>query len=225
MPELPEYIASHKGDAARMVFKLVRVALPVPQCMTTADVAITYGGETYLPMAGLKVGGIRVSEADQSAVAANVTIGNADGTWGYMWASLSPTDRHPEITVADAWMDPAEPWLGPQGVRTLLAGIVESTTWGATDITLTVGPSRDMRSETLPFRDLSTRCTVRRFKGAQCGYAGSEPVCDRAYPTCVAFGNAARFGGLRYLPQQSPAVAIMTNAQGTLVTLEFDRGE
>ena len=137
MPELPEYIASHKGGAARMVFKLVRVALPVPQCMTTADVAITYGGETYLPMAGLKVGGTRVSEADQSAVAANVTIGNADGTWGYRWASLSPTDRHPEITVADAWMDPAEPWLGPQGVRTLLAGIVESTTWGATDITLT----------------------------------------------------------------------------------------
>ena len=225
MPDLPEYISDHKSDAARMVFKLVRVALPVPQCMTTADIPISYGGETYLPTAGLKVGGVRSSEVDQAAVAANITIGNADGRWGEMWASLSPADRHPEITVEDAWVDPAEPWLGPRGVRTLLAGVVESSTWGASDITLTIGPSRDLRSETVPFRDMSTRCTVRRFRGAQCGYAGPASACDRAYPTCVALGNSARFGGLRYLPQQSPATAIMTNALGVVVTLEFERGE
>ena len=142
-----------------------------------------------------------------------------------MWASLSPADRHPEITVEDAWVDPAEPWLGPRGVRTLLAGVVESSTWGASDITLTIGPSRDLRSETVPFRDISTRCTVRRFRGAQCGYAGPASACDRAYPTCVALGNSARFGGLRYLPQQSPVTAIMTNALGVVVTLEFERGE
>ena len=118
MPDLPEYISDHKSDAARMVFKLVRVALPVPQCMTTADIPISYGGETYIPTAGLKVGGVRSSEVDQAAVAANITIGNADGRWGEMWASLSPADRHPEITVEDAWVDPAEPWLGPRGVRT-----------------------------------------------------------------------------------------------------------
>ncbi len=39
------------------------------------------------------------------------------------------------------------------------------------------------------------------FKGQECGYGGSaKSVCDKSYDTCLSLGNAARFGGFRFLP-------------------------
>jgi hypothetical protein len=43
-------------------------------------------------------------------------------------------------------------------------------------------------------------CRWKKFKGAECGYAGSETWCDRSYSRCQALGNTANFGGNRWLP-------------------------
>ena len=46
----------------------------------------------------------------------------------------------------------------------------------------------------------SASCRWKKFKGTECGYSGSATWCDRTYARCQALGNAANFGGFRWLP-------------------------
>lgn len=38
------------------------------------------------------------------------------------------------------------------------------------------------------------------FKGAECGYSGSETWCDHSWDRCSTLGNTPSFGGFRWLP-------------------------
>lgn len=204
MPVLPPYIESHKADAVRIVCILVKVHYAIPQCMTTCDIPVVHDGDTYLPTADLAVDGIRESEEDPAAVSATVRIGNANGYWGALLASLAPADRTPTVQVFQAWLSPSSPSPTPEAVRGLLVGAVESDSWTPVEATLTVGPATDQKAATLPWREIATRCTYRRFKGAQCGYAGAATSCDRSLATCTTLGNQARFGGFVTLPTRDP---------------------
>lgn len=227
MPELPAYVETHKADAALMTFLLVKIGYTVPQCLTTADRPITYDGDTYAPAAGLSVTGIQVSE-DRKAIGATITVGNGDDYWGTLLASLTSSQRHPVVQIFEAWFDPAAPYGAPQAVRGLLLGAVESTSWTTTEATLTVGPSTDLQSATCPWRECRSRCSYRRFKGAQCGYTGAATSCDRSFTTCTALGNQSRFGGFRYLPpyanDAAPQMYFVPPGGGALqtVVLVFD---
>lgn len=44
------------------------------------------------------------------------------------------------------------------------------------------------------------------FTGAECGYAGSETVCNRTFEDCVALDNTANFGG--FLGMQNDGIRI-----------------
>lgn len=37
-------------------------------------------------------------------------------------------------------------------------------------------------------------CQYPVFKGSRCGYSGAATTCDRAFLTCLNYGNSARFG-------------------------------
>lgn len=50
-------------------------------------------------------------------------------------------------------------------------------------------------------RLFSPSCTVKVFKSPQCGYVGSENVCDRTYNQCDMYNNTLNFRGFRYLPE------------------------
>jgi lambda family phage minor tail protein L len=44
-------------------------------------------------------------------------------------------------------------------------------------------------------RIMKNHCTYRRFKGARCGYVGTETTCNRTLTQCRAYNNSTRFGG------------------------------
>lgn len=53
----------------------------------------------------------------------------------------------------------------------------------------------DLYSKRVPIvRMLSNSCRFK-FKSVQCGYLGSETVCDKTLKRCSALGNKARYGG------------------------------
>lgn len=46
-------------------------------------------------------------------------------------------------------------------------------------------------------RDVFSRDRCRlRFKGAVCGYVGTQPVCDKSVPCCISIGDDERDNGL-----------------------------
>jgi phage-related protein len=55
------------------------------------------------------------------------------------------------------------------------------------------------------YRFLANHCNWV-FRGAECGYAGSETICDRTFDDCVARANTANFGG--FLGMQSDGIRI-----------------
>lgn len=210
MPTLPTYAADHRSDTALLRFKLVKILTAVPQCLTDCDIPITHDGNTYQPAVGLVVGGLASSQEDRSLVSANIRIGNGDGYWGALLTALAYAERNPQVQVFDAWLDPANPLAGAQAVRGVLLGAVEGKTWTTLEAELTIGQPADQKAATLPWRAISTRCTYRKFKGLQCGYAGAATGCDRSYTTCQSLGNQARFGGCRSLPEADPAEITVT---------------
>jgi phage-related protein len=44
-------------------------------------------------------------------------------------------------------------------------------------------------------RIMKDHCTYRRFKGARCGYIGTETTCNRTLTQCRAYNNSVHFGG------------------------------
>jgi len=44
-------------------------------------------------------------------------------------------------------------------------------------------------------RYLKNHCRYKEFKGALCGYTGSESNCNRTFARCKELGNQTRFGG------------------------------
>lgn len=46
----------------------------------------------------------------------------------------------------------------------------------------------------------SSSCRWKKFKGAECRYAGAGDWCDRSYTRCQALNNIVHFGGFRFLP-------------------------
>lgn len=200
----PAYVLAHKGDFNRTTFWAVELTFPVVQRLTEAPYPLAVDGETYIP-AVLTVEGIQASDMDPSVVAATVTIGSGEsGIWQVLLASLTGTQRHPLVTIREAWVDPTGASAVVQEDRVLLVGRLESAEWDSLEARLTIGPSSDATTVSLPSRDFgSGDCTYREYKGPQCAYAGSEPTCDRLPATCLARGNQANFGGLLYPAPES----------------------
>ena len=66
-------------------------------------------------------------------------------------------------------------------------------------VTLMLGLRNPMMLRFPRHRFLRTHCRWK-FRGTECGYTGSETMCDRTLTACQARGNTARFGGFPNLP-------------------------
>lgn len=74
-------------------------------------------------------------------------------------------------------------------------------------VTWTLGMANPMNQRFPLYRYLALHCAwASNFKGAECGYSGSETECPGTFAACVAFGNTARFGG--FLGMQSDGIRI-----------------
>lgn len=73
-------------------------------------------------------------------------------------------------------------------------------------LTFTLGAENPLRRRFPPYRFIANHCHWD-FKSVECGYSGSETVCDRSYERCSVLGNVVRFGGYRGLSDKSWKIA------------------
>lgn len=216
---IPAYVTSHLADPVRATFWLVEIAFAVPQRLTDCDQPIVFGGNSYTP-APLTIEGVRNDPSDTASVSGAIVLGAANDYWPTLLSALAADERHPAVTITQAWLDPTTLSPTPSATWGRLAGRIESAEWSPTEARLTVGLVADPAISRLPFREYGEKCSYRKFKGAQCGYAGPETTCDRTFQRCTALANQARFGGFRYPPEA--AVEIVWNWQNSAGDLFFE---
>lgn len=68
-------------------------------------------------------------------------------------------------------------------------------------------PKVDVLSLQLPKRIYARNYCQWRFKGTQCGYAGSQTTCNRTFQRCRELANQVRFGGFPSIPSRNVYVS------------------
>lgn len=199
MATLPSWIAAHAADAARATFWLVKLHLSTPLYLTDCDQPVYWDSETWLPVP-MKVEGFQADATSAAANGGRLALASGGAHWQPLLAEVAGGTRDFEVSIWEVWLDPAAlPSAVPESdaVRMVAVTRVEGAQWDREWATFTLGPSSDPALGRLPFREYAPTCTYRTFKGAQCGYAGSEVECNRTLARCVALSNSARFGGFQ----------------------------
>ena len=89
--------------------------------------------------------------------------------------------------------------LDPLGSAIMFMGTIDGWEIDDEEVAITVASVMSRWSQrTLALH--SPSCRWKKFKGAECGYAGSASWCDRTYKRCQALHNTDNFGGFRWLP-------------------------
>lgn len=200
MIALPAWISAHSGDAVRSTFWLVKIGLSTPLYVTDCDQPIVYDGHTFAVTA-IAVDGLQGDSTMPSGNGGRLAIAAGGSACAAVLAAIAGGARAFEVTAWEAWLDPSllpSPVPPANAVRLVAVTKVEAAEGDAGWVTLTLGPSASPSLGRLPFREYSDSCTYRRFKGAQCGYAGNDTTCERTYAACTAKSNTSRFGGFMY---------------------------
>jgi len=209
MMALPAWIAAHKGDSTRATFWLVKVDLSTSLYLTNCDQPIVFDGHTFIPHK-LVVDGLQSDGASTSASGGRLQLATGGATWTALIGAIATGARAFSVTFWEVWIDPSalpSVVVGSTSWRLVATTKCEAAEWGAEVLTLTLGPSADPALSRLPFRDYSVDCTYRKFKGAQCGYAGADTTCARTYAACTAKANTGRFGGFTSINTSDSATA------------------
>ena len=74
-------------------------------------------------------------------------------------------------------------------------------------VTWTLGMINPFNRRFPLYRFIANHCRwASNFKGAECGYSGSETTCDGTFESCIGYSNTARFGG--FLGMQNDGIRI-----------------
>lgn len=120
-----------------------------------------------------------------------------DNTDDYLtWYFTGGTPRGSDVTLKQTVLDSDDV---PIGAATAFKGTIDAWDMKEGEIEIIVSSELynwNQRSLALH----SASCRWKKFKGTECGYSGSAAWCDRTYARCETLGNAANFGGFRWLP-------------------------
>lgn len=81
--------------------------------------------------------------------------------------------------------------------ETVVIGTSVSQDW----VVFTLGAQSPLQMLSPRERYLANHCRYKEFKGAKCGYAGTDGSCNRTFADCRAKGNSQRFGGFPAISQ------------------------
>ena len=84
---------------------------------------------------------------------------------------------------------------------------VKSCETNADKLTFNLSTELDVLQKQIGRMVLRDRCPWT-FKGAICGYSGSETFCDKTLGRCKELGNEARYGGFPGMPSQGTIIRI-----------------
>lgn len=79
---------------------------------------------------------------------------------------------------------------------------IDSYTADEKDVVFTLSSKFDILDISLPLRKYTRNSCPWKFKGTECGYAGSETSCSRLLSRCRTLGNQLRFGGFPSIPSR-----------------------
>jgi hypothetical protein len=179
-------------------FSLLRMVIDsVEHCFTECDVPIFFNSALYLPRP-YKIGNVSYSLA-KIVDSAQLALDNMDDQLTPYFDGGDPQGS--PATLYFVCLDEDYQLIGtyPDDHVVLFSGTIDD--WRSPEGSIEVTLASDMvqwHQKTLAMQ--SSSCRWRVFKGAECGYTGSETRCDRSYARCEAYGNTANFGGERWLP-------------------------
>jgi hypothetical protein len=164
---------------------------------TDCDVPIAWNGNLYTPR-GYKLGTVSSSSA-RIVDAAPLAIDNLDNLLTQPFVGGNPQGS--PATIYQVAMDADYQLIGtyPDDHLVLFDGEIDD--WRAPEGNIEITITSDLAQwHQRTARMQSSSCSWRQFKGPECTYNGAETWCDRSYARCEALGNAANFGGERWLP-------------------------
>lgn len=106
--------------------------------------------------------------------------------------------RGKEISIKQVWADK----LDDPDCYIEFSSFIDSYTSNVKDVVFSLMSKFDVLNVTIPGRLWLRDSCQAIFKGAdgECGYAGSETVCNRTWQRCKELNNSQRFGGCRAIP-------------------------
>ncbi len=155
-----------------------------------SSIDITWGGNHYLPYVQSRSGVKRFESGEFDRV--TITFSNVDTSIAQMITQndiegrrlvirkIDRTVTNDNIVIFNGLMDRA----GSIGMET--ATIQARQLLGSID-------------HDAPARQFTVTCPWK-FKGLECGYAGSETDCNKSWARCSQLANTARYGGFRFMP-------------------------
>ena len=156
-------------------------------CYNTEN--IVWNGETWLACP-FQLGDL---EEDREGKAAQVTLSVID-----IARNLTPIlDEHGGGVGADVWvrvihsdhLNLTDPELEEKFY------IIDASVDHLNKVDFTLGSENLMNYRSPSDRYLKSHCRYQIFKGALCGYSGSETECNRTFTRCRELHNQHRFGG------------------------------
>lgn len=179
-------------------FALVHLDIPGnPYHFTECDVPVALGGVLYLqrPME-LSVISYSLSRIVDTAT---LSIDNLDDLLTPAFASGLAQESPVAMHVVQ--FDANNQLIGtpPDDHYTPFRGVIDAWNLAEGKVEITV-VNDFVRWSQRTLNLHSPSCRWKKFKGAECTYSGAEGWCDRSYARCEALGNAANFGGFRWLP-------------------------
>jgi len=207
---IPVYINAHRADHQRPVAHLVDIAIVGDQTyyLTDYDAPIKFPASdphTYTPGDGVELSAIRSNE--DTLAECGVSILNAfDNEWGSLASGFFGENRTPIVTIREVWVNTATnpatvlATSGEEAQMILCSGVATAPEWSLDKLSFNVVNGQTGRARKLPFRQYSTSCPYRLFKGFQCQYQGADTACTRTLADCTTKGNSHRFGGFTSMP-------------------------
>jgi hypothetical protein len=187
MKSLSSALLAEKGAAQTASCIAVSIATTTPTRLCNWDVAVTYDSNTYS-------GGVPISRPRiRNGLTGEVKIGNVDDTFTSL--VLNGTLKKKDITIYEIYFDDANAVVDAEQ---LFSGSIDGQALDDQWCTLTLVPANDGAVVLCPRRRIVPSCGLV-FKGAECGYSGSETTCAKTYDGCRNSG--APFGGFRFVPK------------------------
>lgn len=167
--------------------------------MAGYDEDVTFDSKVYtkFPVAHEDIGDNATGEIDK----VRVTLGNVSRLIqsyleAYEW-------RGKQVSITMVW---ANQLNAPTNKLTDIYFIDEIAA-DVENVIVTCASKLDVMQVMLPGRRYSRlTCGWKVFKGAECGYAGSELTCNRTWQRCGELNNRERFGGFPATPVERTVV-------------------
>lgn len=204
------YRTDHRRDASQRYYWGIKMWFSSPDSpllITNAPWDVSYLGETYAHAWFLDLPNLGTSLT--LPLDASVSVGNIDGSYGALVASLAGAGRNVRVTVWEWWYDAATRDRTIQEAIMLGDGRMDAPSWNTERLQFRLGPRVIASSVRLPGFPYGPICAWPEYRGPGCEATASPatyPTCSRDATACGARSNLPRFGAFPHVPGEGVVI-------------------